>query len=110
MERLVSYDYLSDFQESLLPVEEVEEEPADGNHSEFGKDCSPFRRELFCKTSEEEIADASKVYDPLSHIDGDGIHAYDGKELGPFLPLHYVYDIKEQGEHSYAVCSYHKDE
>ena len=46
------------FEEDLVAVEEIEEEPADGKVAGIADDCSPVRRTQTCKTAQKEIADA----------------------------------------------------
>lgn len=65
------------FEEDLVAVEEIEEEPADGKVAGIADDCSPVRRTQTCKTAQKEIADAVEADYSLGEIDGNGVHSDD---------------------------------
>lgn len=65
------------FEEDLVAVEEIEEEPADSKVAGIADDCSPVRRTQAGKTAQKEIADAVEADYSLGEIDGNGVHSDD---------------------------------
>ena len=65
------------FEEDLVAVEEIKEQPADGKVAGIADDCSPVRRTQTCKTAQKEIADAVEADYSLGEIDGNGVHSDD---------------------------------
>ena len=87
----------SNFQEHALAIEEIEEEPADGDVGNLSEERLRVLGHQFDKAVEKSFRGVGKVNEPLSQIDCDGVHANDCKEECPLAPITYIYYIIEEG-------------
>ena len=71
------------FQENTLAVEEVEEKPADGDVGCFGEERLRVLGHEGDESVEEPLRCVGEVDEPLTQIDGDGVHADDREEERP---------------------------
>ena len=102
--------HLLHFQENLLPVEEVEDQPAGEEVECLRDELVPIAVEQFDDAAEEETTRSGAVDDSWQHVDGDGVHADDFEEESPTTPAFYVDDVIEQREADKRVARHGADE
>ena len=81
-----------------MPVEEVEEEPADGDVAGSHDDFSPRLREERCHAGEQELVGRVEADDALGHVDSDGIHPDHREEERRATPAAHVNQPVEERE------------
>ena len=89
----------SDFQESVLAVKEVEEQPAHYNVAQVRHHLFHVLGEQTGNAAEEELVGGGEVDHALGKIDGDGVHAHNSENECPLLPSAHVYNRVENGHH-----------
>ena len=91
-----------------MAVEEVEEEPTEGDKARLEHYCAPERWKHFSKTAQEELIDRREREDALRHIDGYGVQADNGERFCPTLTSADIDNIVEKCEHRKAICAHDK--
>ena len=95
----------SDLEVYLFPVEEPQQQPADGDVPRRENHGGRLGREFRSQPAEEELRGVAHADDPLDHVNRDRIDADDLEEIGPPPPLAHIYYIIEQREHAQRVGS-----
>ena len=98
------------FQENLLPVEEIEDQPAGEEVECLRDELVPVTVKQFDDAAEEETTRPGAVDDSWQHVDGDGIHADDLEEESPTAPASYVDDVIKQREADERIARHGADE
>lgn len=84
------------FQENFFPVQEIEEEPANGDIPDGEHQWSPVFREQGSNTTKEKLIGVVPLNDPVGQVDGDRVHADYHEEECPLPQLPYVDDQVEE--------------
>ena len=88
----------SDFEEDVLAIEEVQEQPGDGEVAEVPEESAPvFAKEGF-RPAKEEVGDVVEADVGLGEVDGDCVHADDAEWEGPTFEAEDVDEVIEEGE------------
>ena len=98
------------FQENLLSVENVEEQPAYRHISHFEQERSPFFGQGVCQPTEQKFVGVAERKELLRHIDCYGVHAYNLQRERPTAPSSHINQVVEQCKHRKAVSAHHQYE
>ena len=86
-------------QEHFLLIQEVEEQPVEGQEPQIPHGLGPQRTHKAAQPLQEEVRGVPEVNDPWQHEDGYRIHSHHNQRKRPLLPSLHVDDPVEQCEH-----------
>ena len=89
------------FQETVFPVEEIKQEPAEGEIAEAEDKFGPGFGEKAHNAAEEEIRHRVETQYSLPEVNGDRVHADNLEEQNALAPAFDIYEIVEYGEEAY---------
>ena len=100
----------SDFQEYLLSIHEVHEEPEHEHVADGVRDGVVLLRQQAEDAVEETVVQLGEVDEARRHVDEDGVHADDLEVEVPLPPSAHIYYKIEEGKHDERVACDGQDE